>query len=86
VLVLYPARYPGSRYLIAGLAAYVAAKGLEIADAPIFALGEIVSGHTLKHLAAAGGVACLIGMLRARQGFRNGEMPATQLRAASPTA
>jgi hypothetical protein len=44
-------------------------KGLEIADRQIFAIGEIVSGHTLKHLAAAGGVACLIGMLRARAPF-----------------
>jgi hypothetical protein len=70
VLVLYPARYPGGGYLVAGLAAYAAAKGLEIADAPIFALGEILSGHTLKHFAAAGGVACLIGMLRARAQFQ----------------
>jgi hypothetical protein len=86
VLVLYPARYPGSRYLFAGLAAYVAARGLEIADATIFALGEIVSGHTLKHLAAAGGVACLILMLRARQRIRSEEMPAAPLRAASRKA
>jgi hypothetical protein len=69
LLLLYPARYPGSGYLVAGLAAYAAAKGLEIADSQIFAIGEIVSGHTLKHLAAAGGVACLIGMLRARAPF-----------------
>lgn len=66
LLVLYPARYPGTRYLVAGLAAYAAAKGLELADQEIFSLGQIVSGHTLKHLAAAGGVACLVAMLRAR--------------------
>lgn len=67
LLVLYPPRESGTGYLVAGLAAYAAAKGLEVADKQIFAsLGEIVSGHTLKHLAAAGGVACLVAMLRVR--------------------
>ena len=28
--------------------------------------GSIVSGHTLKHLVAAGGVACMVAMLRVR--------------------
>jgi hypothetical protein len=66
LLVLYPARYPGTRYLVVGLAAYAAAKILELADQEVFGLGHIVSGHTLKHLAAAGGVACLVAMLRGR--------------------
>jgi hypothetical protein len=70
LLVLYPARYSGTGYLVLGLAAYAAAKGLELADRSIFALGEVVSGHTLKHLAAAGGVACLGVMLRARHAVR----------------
>jgi hypothetical protein len=69
-MVLYPARYSGTAYLVMGLAAYAAAKGLELADRPIFALGQVVSGHTLKHLAAAGGVACLAAMLRARHAIR----------------
>lgn len=66
LLALYPAPQSGTAYLVAGLAAYAAAKGLEAADRPIFALGQIVSGHTLKHLAAAGGVACLAAMLWSR--------------------
>jgi glyoxalase-like protein len=66
LLALYPARYVGGRYLIAGLTAYAAAKGFELADGAIFSLGGIVSGHTLKHLVAAGGVGCLIVMLRVR--------------------
>jgi hypothetical protein len=70
LLVLYPATFPGTGYLVAGLALYAAAKGLESADRPIFALGEIVSGHTLKHFAAAAGVACLAVMLRQRQSVR----------------
>jgi len=66
ILLLYPVRYAGTAYLVAALAMYAAAKGFELADQRIFMLGQIVSGHTLKHLAAAGGVACLVGMLRAR--------------------
>jgi hypothetical protein len=75
LLILYPAHYGGGRYLIAGLTAYVAAKGLELADGRVFALGRIVSGHTLKHLVAAGGVACLVGMLRARSPLAGGSVP-----------
>jgi len=50
-----------------GLTAYAAAKGLELADRAVFtALGHTLSGHTLKHLVAAGGVGCLVGMLQRR--------------------
>lgn len=70
LLVLYPTRYAGTGYLVVGLAAYAAAKGLELADRSIFGFGQIVSGHTLKHLAAAGGVAGLAVMLRARRAVR----------------
>jgi hypothetical protein len=66
LLVLYPARYPGTGYLVVCLAAYAASKGFELADHELFALGQVVSGHTMKHLAAAGGVACLVGMLKMR--------------------
>lgn len=67
LLVRYRSPYPGGEYLVAGLAGYAAAKVLELADGWIFALGHVVSGHTLKHLAAAAGVACMVTMLRARQ-------------------
>jgi hypothetical protein len=78
LLVLYPARYPGTRHLIVGLVAYAAAKGFELADRQIFTLGQIVSGHTLKHLAAAGGVACLVGMLSARTRRADADVPSNQ--------
>ena len=64
LLSLYPA--PHSSYLWAGVAAYAAAKVFELADRQVFAIGHIVSGHTLKHLAAAGGMFCVALMLRAR--------------------
>lgn len=73
--LLYPVRYPGTGYLIAGLSAYVVAKWLEAADHQIFALGQIVSGHTLKHLVAASAVACFVAMLRTRARHAIFELP-----------
>jgi hypothetical protein len=68
LLLLYSASSPGTGFIVAGIAAYAAAKALELADARVFALWQVVSGHTLKHLAAAAGVSCLVMMLRARRG------------------
>ena len=68
ILLLYPGRPRDTAYITAGLVAYASAKGLELADAPIFeATGGLVSGHTLKHLVAAGGVSFLVLMLQARR-------------------
>jgi hypothetical protein len=66
LLVLYDSRYSGSRYLVAGVAAYAVAKVFELADQMIFSFGHVVSGHSLKHLAAAAGVGCVVAMLRSR--------------------
>ena len=52
MLALFPGRRP-TRLLIAGLAVYAVGKLAELADAAIFALGAVVSGHTVKHLLAA---------------------------------
>ena len=80
LLAFYPSRYGGTGYLVAGLVAYTAAKGLELADREIFAIGHIVSGHTLKHLAAAGGVMCLVAMLRIRARLPTRELPSPNQR------
>jgi len=69
LLLLYPARWSHARYLWAGFAAYAAAKFLESADRQIFAIGQVISGHTLKHLAAAAGLACIVWMLQRRSPF-----------------
>ena len=51
---MLPARYSGMKYLGYVLFWYLLAKILEYYDAVIFHLtGELVSGHTLKHVAAA---------------------------------
>lgn len=67
LLLLYPPRYPGSGYLFAGLLLYALSKLFEIADDSIFQAGRIVSGHTLKHLAAAAGAAGVIMALSRRR-------------------
>ena len=51
--------------IVAGF--YVLAKILEALDRPIFEFGHIVSGHTLKHLAAAGAGYWILRMLRKRR-------------------
>jgi hypothetical protein len=53
-------------------AGYVAAKFLEFFDREIMALGQIVSGHTLKHIAAAlaGFMLCRMLWLRTLQAAR----------------
>lgn len=57
-----PSRYTRGRDLLWMFAWYALAKTLEALDEPVFRLGGIVSGHTLKHLAAAmsGFVACVM--------------------------
>ena len=37
-----------------------------MADQALFSFGHLVSGHTVKHLAAALGVGCVAAMLRTR--------------------
>jgi predicted membrane channel-forming protein YqfA (hemolysin III family) len=59
LLAVRPARCPGTPHVIAALIAYAVAKIFEAEDQAIYDFGHFVSGHTLKHLAAAAGVGCL---------------------------
>ena len=43
------------------------AKGSEMLDKEIFALGEILSGHTVKHLFVATAIYWVLRMIRNRQ-------------------
>lgn len=67
LVLLLPPRYTrGSDFaLVVGF--YVLAKILEELDRPIFALGHIVSGHTLKHVAAAAAGYWVLRMLQKRE-------------------
>lgn len=65
--LLLPTRYTrGSDYAIV-VGFYVLAKILEETDRQIFALGHLVSGHTLKHLAAAAASYWILRMLSRRE-------------------
>jgi hypothetical protein len=52
LVLLFPARYTRGSDLGTILMFYVAAKLLETFDRPVFAVLHVVSGHTVKHLAA----------------------------------
>jgi len=61
-----PSRYTrgGDVYVVFG--AYVVAKIAESLDAPLYEMGHVVSGHTIKHLAAAVGAVVVCRMLLRR--------------------
>ena len=57
MFLLFPPKYTGTDYWLIAAALYALAKVLEFYDGAVYSVGSILSGHTLKHLAAAG--ACL---------------------------
>jgi hypothetical protein len=62
-----PPRYTRGSDLLVVASFYVLAKVLEAADRQIFSFGRILSGHTLKHLAAAAAGIWVLRMLRKRR-------------------
>jgi hypothetical protein len=70
VCVWFPSRYTRGADLLVAVATYAAAKVAEALDTRIYALGEFVSGHTLKHLMAALAIAWLLRMLYLRSAAR----------------
>jgi hypothetical protein len=67
LIALFPARYTRTYDLGISFALYALAKIFEAADRPIFAALRFVSGHTLKHLAAALSAYWIVRMLRSRR-------------------
>jgi len=67
LLLFIPPPRREARWVWAALAAYAVAKGLEALDGPVFeATLRTVSGHTLKHVAAAAAAWCLVRWAVAR--------------------
>ena len=80
MLWLFAPRYTRTRDLVLVIACYGLAKLLELADKPLFAAtGGMVSGHTLKHLAAGAeqGVAELVLLVGADREGRPRRQPRT---------
>ena len=71
LLALFPGRLDERRF-VGALCLYLAAKGFEALDAQVYELGQLVSGHTLKHLCA--GAACFL-LMPVRVGEPHGSAP-----------
>jgi hypothetical protein len=63
----FPRRYTRSTDFGLVVGFYALAKALEFFDKPVFAALHVVSGHTLKHLAAAAAGYCILRMLQKRK-------------------
>lgn len=61
-----PPRYSHGGYLLLSVALYGAALATDRLDQALFAFGQLVSGHTVKHLLAALAVYQVVRMLRTR--------------------
>ncbi len=53
LFLLFPAKYSDTSYWFIAAALYALAKLFEYFDDAIYSIGSVLSGHTLKHLAAA---------------------------------
>jgi hypothetical protein len=64
--LLFPPKYTRGADFAVVVGFYVLAKILEESDRQVFSVGQIVSGHTLKHLAAAAAGYWILRMLKKR--------------------
>jgi hypothetical protein len=65
--LLFPSKYTRGSDFAVVVGFYVLAKILEESDRQVFALSHVVSGHTLKHLAAAAAGYWILRMLKKRE-------------------
>lgn len=70
ILVLYESAFDRTRFLWLAMGCYVLAKLFEYFDVLVFDLGQLVSGHSVKHVAASLVPLILINGMRKRK--RNG--------------
>jgi hypothetical protein len=66
ILLLYPEQYLRNSFLFYAFGLYFLAKACEHFDTQIYGLTGGMSGHTLKHVVAAGAVLCIIRAVTAR--------------------
>jgi hypothetical protein len=57
---MFKQRYLSNALLLWSFGLYFAAKVLEHFDRPVFSATGVISGHALKHVAAAAAVLCII--------------------------
>ena len=67
LFLLFPPKYTGTFYWVIAAALYALAKLLEFYDSTIYSAGAILSGHTLKHIAAAAACCAILRYFQKRQ-------------------
>jgi hypothetical protein len=67
IFLLFPPKYTGTFYWLIAAALYALAKLFEFCDSEIYSTGSILSGHTLKHLAAAAACFAVLRYYQRRQ-------------------
>jgi hypothetical protein len=83
LFLLYPPKYSGTFYWVVAGLLYALAKVFEFTDKAIYSAGNLLSGHTLKHLAAAGACFAILRYFqtRGRSCKAKGRDPSEQHRA-----
>jgi hypothetical protein len=67
MFLLLPPKYTNTSHWIVAAALYALAKVLEYFDGAIYTIGHVVSGHTLKHIAAAAACFAILRHFRTRK-------------------
>ena len=67
IFLLFAPKFSGTLYWLLAAALYAFAKLFEFYDSAIFSFGAILSGHTLKHFAAAAACGALLRYFQKRQ-------------------
>ena len=67
LFLLCPPKYTGTHYWIAAGVLYALAKVFEFADEAIYSVGNLLSGHTLKHFAAAAACFAILRYFQTRR-------------------
>jgi len=67
LFVACPAKYSGTFYWFVAAASYALAKLFELYDHAIYSIGFILSGHTLKHFAAASACFAILRYFQTRR-------------------
>ena len=67
LFLFFPPKYTDTFYWLIAAALYALAKLLELYDSTIYSAGAILSGHTLKHIAAAAACCAILRYFQKRQ-------------------
>jgi hypothetical protein len=70
MVLMFPPKYTGTGDLFGVVGLYALAKIFELLDAKLFALGRVMSGHTIKHLLSAMAAYWILRMLKSRRANR----------------